>query len=399
DLDVAALVSGLLLVAEVDRPPRSALTMSDLIGTFGDGGRDAAAAQPGPVLFRGVALVSDHPSRARSRPASGPGHANLAERLGQQTGVGDLPAGEHEPQRPSSAITCQMDLGRQPATRAADGMIGRLSAELLVVRFSPLCSGARSHHADARARSSSRSRRPSPAPRAGESATAPSRALGPRRPARPTGRSSYRSCSSCRTSPGSPARVSRSCTARRQLRRLCVDPPGACRWTSPPGTTGRSLPRSRQISLCVPQGQTRRRPTLRPLATRPNGSDCTDGTDGSDGLLGGLTGGLLDGGLTDGLLDGGLGGLIGGSDGTDGTDSTDGTDGSDGTDGADGSDGTDGTDGSDGSDDSDGSDGTNGSDGTDGTDGSDGLLGGLTGGLPAGRLTDGLLDGGLGGLI
>src|SRR5699024_12751197 len=31
--DVAALVSGLLLVAEVDRPPRSALTMSDLIGT------------------------------------------------------------------------------------------------------------------------------------------------------------------------------------------------------------------------------------------------------------------------------------------------------------------------------------------------------------------------------
>ena len=40
------------------------------------------------------------------------------------------------------AVDELMDLGRHPAARATEGMVGRLGPQILVVRFSPLC-GAR----------------------------------------------------------------------------------------------------------------------------------------------------------------------------------------------------------------------------------------------------------------
>ena len=62
----------------------------------------------------------------------------------------DLPAGDHRGQEPPTAVHRVVDLGDQPATRAADAMTCRftVSAEravdeavtgILVIRFRPLC--------------------------------------------------------------------------------------------------------------------------------------------------------------------------------------------------------------------------------------------------------------------
>ncbi len=65
---VATLVASLLLVAEVDRPTWPLPAVRDLVVTLRDGRSDPAAAKPGAVRLRRVALVGKYPVRAGSGP-------------------------------------------------------------------------------------------------------------------------------------------------------------------------------------------------------------------------------------------------------------------------------------------------------------------------------------------
>lgn len=161
--------------------------VGDLVVAFGDRRCDASFAQPGPARFRRVALVGEHSLRPRPRSAGASGDADLGERVDQHARVRRLPGRQHERQRPGSPIADQVVLGRQPTAGAADRVVRRLGAELLVVRPSPLCRASGSRRAGARARWSSRSKRPSPVRLVDARATASSRAPVPRRPVRTTG--------------------------------------------------------------------------------------------------------------------------------------------------------------------------------------------------------------------
>src|SRR5690606_15346485 len=123
----------------------------------------------------------------RPWPTPRAGDADLAQRRGQHAGVRRLPRGEDERESASLPVADQVILRRQPATGAADRMIGRLVTELLVVRQCPRWCAEGSHPADARARWWSRSTRPNPDHRTAARATASSPAPAPTRPARTTG--------------------------------------------------------------------------------------------------------------------------------------------------------------------------------------------------------------------
>src|SRR5690606_12502970 len=185
--DVATAVADALFVAEVDRPTGLVAAMGDLVVAFGDGRGDGVLPQPGPVRLRRVTLVGEHPVRPRPGPAGAPGDADLGKRVNEHARVRRLSGREDEREGASFAVADQVILRRQPAAGAADRVIRRLRAELLVIRPSPLCPEPGSRRAGARARSSSRSTPPSPARHADASGTALSRTHAPRRPARTTG--------------------------------------------------------------------------------------------------------------------------------------------------------------------------------------------------------------------
>lgn len=57
----------------------------------------------------------------------------------EHRGVAGLAGGERDDQRAALSIDELVDLGRHPAAGATECMIGWLGAQVLVVRFSPLC--------------------------------------------------------------------------------------------------------------------------------------------------------------------------------------------------------------------------------------------------------------------
>ena len=94
--DVAALVSPLLLIAEVDRSARFLAAVRDLIVTFRDRCRDPPIAQPGPVRLRWIPLVRQDAVGTGARPAlPGARNADILEHGGHHRGVVDVPAGDH----------------------------------------------------------------------------------------------------------------------------------------------------------------------------------------------------------------------------------------------------------------------------------------------------------------
>ena len=100
-------------------------------------------AQVGSDRSGGVGLVADHSVRPGPRPAR---PEAVDRQVGQQRlehrGIAGLTGSERDDQRTAPAVDELVDLGRHPAAGATQPMIGWLGAQVLVVRFSPLC-GAR----------------------------------------------------------------------------------------------------------------------------------------------------------------------------------------------------------------------------------------------------------------
>jgi hypothetical protein len=105
-------------------PAASAGPVGPLIGPLGDGVPDVAAAQLGPQRSGAVALVGQQMLWAGARPAgTGPSDPDPAK---QRDGLGvvvDVAAGQQQRQRPTQAITGQMQLGGQPTTGPSEGFV------------------------------------------------------------------------------------------------------------------------------------------------------------------------------------------------------------------------------------------------------------------------------------
>ena len=185
---VSVPIAGLLLRAEIDRSSGTLATVGNLVVSLGDRRGNPAPAQPRSVRLRWVALIGEHPIRARTGSSFAcSGNQDPVEDGGHHCGVVDVPAGEHPRQGSPFPVRDEVDLAGQPAAGAADRMIRRLGPKILVIRWSPLWCGQGSRRAGAHARSSSRSTPPSPRCRSHRRACGPLRASAPRCRPRPTG--------------------------------------------------------------------------------------------------------------------------------------------------------------------------------------------------------------------
>jgi hypothetical protein len=105
----------------------SPLAVGDTITLLGDGGFDAAAAQPGAVGAGAVGLVGQDPARAGAGPARAqPGHSDLVQDGGELRAVTVLPGGDQDRQRFLALLHRQVDLGGQAAAGPAQAVIGGL---------------------------------------------------------------------------------------------------------------------------------------------------------------------------------------------------------------------------------------------------------------------------------
>jgi hypothetical protein len=117
-LDLVALpVAGSV---EGQRPPTTG-TLAGPVGLvvipLGDGVRDVASAQRGPVGAAGVGLVGGQMIWSRAGPpaAAGPRHPHLVHQPDQLDGVGVLARGQPGRQVAATAIADRVELGGQPA--------------------------------------------------------------------------------------------------------------------------------------------------------------------------------------------------------------------------------------------------------------------------------------------
>lgn len=149
--DVAALV-GLGVVGDrATTLGAAALAVGDLIIAFGDDGLDAAPAQQLAVGPGRVSLVTQRPVGPGAWPA--PTQARYPQGVHhvlEHRGVPALPGPEQHHQRPHVPVAQVVDLRRQAAAGAADGVIRRLDAQIRVIRQVPLCPGAGWWRADGR---------------------------------------------------------------------------------------------------------------------------------------------------------------------------------------------------------------------------------------------------------
>ena len=87
------------------------------------------AAQPGPDRPGRIRLIGQHPRRAQPwPPPAAAGHADRVHDRGELRRIPPLSRRHDDRQRLLALLTRQMDLGGEPAPRAAQPMIGRLSA-------------------------------------------------------------------------------------------------------------------------------------------------------------------------------------------------------------------------------------------------------------------------------
>lgn len=224
--------------------------MIDLVVAFGDRCGNTPGARPPPVPLRRVALVREHTVGSGARPALvGARDADVFEHSSLHCGVVDVPDGNHHPQRSAAPIGNQMQLSRQPASRASDRVIRRFDPRILAIRPSPLCPASGLRHADARARSSNQSRRPSRSSPPRQPASAPRPAASPtyRRP-KPTGGTACRSSSTSRTAPAHLAMAHPCGTSTPSPRPRAGDPSTATNALTSSASTAPAQPTPRQRS-------------------------------------------------------------------------------------------------------------------------------------------------------
>ena len=83
----------------------------------------------------GVGLVAqDRVGGGSWTPAAAPMHTEGVQQMREHPRVAALPRPEQDHQRPAVPVTQLVDLGRQAPAGAADGVVRRLLAQILVVR-------------------------------------------------------------------------------------------------------------------------------------------------------------------------------------------------------------------------------------------------------------------------
>lgn len=114
--------------------------MALLVGRFRDHRDDTTLAQQGSVMLRGVSLIGAQPRRPRSRPpATAAPDFEMGEQMLEHRAVTSLAGADEGHQRPPGTVDKLMDFGAQPTARAANAVVRRLDAGIVVIRPSPLC--------------------------------------------------------------------------------------------------------------------------------------------------------------------------------------------------------------------------------------------------------------------
>ena len=102
------------------------LAVGRLVGLVRDGAADPASARVGAVFGRGVRLVSASPARPGTRPSHpGPAHPDAFQHHLELRRLAPMPSRNHYRHRLLPLLDRQVQLGGQPATRAAEPVIVR----------------------------------------------------------------------------------------------------------------------------------------------------------------------------------------------------------------------------------------------------------------------------------
>ena len=144
---VPLLVVGGIEQRRPSAEPASPLAAGDLVAPLWDGARDAARTQVDAISSRAVRLIRTHtigPGARAARPE--PGHPDGFEHRGQLRAVTALPTCDEQGQRPLALLAREVDLGCEPAPRAAQAVICRLMQDaagrlFLQIAVSP-CTGS-----------------------------------------------------------------------------------------------------------------------------------------------------------------------------------------------------------------------------------------------------------------
>jgi hypothetical protein len=125
--DDVALAVDLPVEAGGPAAPGSApVAVGNLVGSFGDGVRDATAAQVGADFPRAVALVGDDMVGAGARPTgTGARDVNGVQDVLEAGAVVGVAAGQDEAEWPAVPVGREVDLGAQSSTGPAEGVITR----------------------------------------------------------------------------------------------------------------------------------------------------------------------------------------------------------------------------------------------------------------------------------
>lgn len=136
--DIAALVAGRVERGRAAAAGPAALSMLLLIARLWDHGADAAGAQILADRARRVRLIGPDRVRSGAGLPDRPGHAQPPEQRQQGRRITGLPGGEGDHQRQAMTVDELVNLRRQTAPRAAQGVIRRFGKWIRVIRPSPL---------------------------------------------------------------------------------------------------------------------------------------------------------------------------------------------------------------------------------------------------------------------
>ena len=116
--------------------------MCDLIGRFGNHRADASSPEPSAGRSTRIGLVAADAVGAGTWPTTVAAiDFQAREQMLEHRAVVCLAGADQDDQRPAGSIDEVMDLAGLPAAGAANAVVRRLDARILVIRPSPLCGG------------------------------------------------------------------------------------------------------------------------------------------------------------------------------------------------------------------------------------------------------------------